>query len=275
MNKLQLRNLPWTNWLGEFVIIVIGVLVALGVDSYRDDQIDEARERVYLANLYADLEIDAENLASALGYARAGLRQTEALMLLVGMNLDNYILRSRLEADGYDRSSIDPQSYIMMIPKDATDVTLRDRGRSDKNTQGSHASWPAGIFDTFVGYEATYSTLLSTGDLKIIQNDKLRRSITAYYERIRRNNADADDIAKNIRKLNELLVDYGINPYNPTELKMLEKVKGIEAALALARDNHHWWYVRKLGIQRSLDDLRAHLHEELKTRNIEILVETP
>ena len=34
--------LPWGRWLGEFVIIVVGVLVALAVDSYREDQIDEA-----------------------------------------------------------------------------------------------------------------------------------------------------------------------------------------------------------------------------------------
>ena len=262
--------LPWGRWLGEFVIIVVGVLVALAVDSYREDQIDEARERVYLANLYADLTIDAANMGGAIGYSRAGLRQTEALMLLLGMNLDSYIVRDRLVRDGYNRASINPNSYIMKLPSNAKEAELSERGRTDADTRGKFASWPAGIFDIFVPYEATYSTLLSTGDLKIIQRDSLRRSITGYYENIRRSNADASDLGYHIRMLNQFLREHGINPYDPDELARIPEVPGIGAALALARDKHHWWYVRKLGIKRSLDSLRAELAEELKVRNIEV-----
>lgn len=268
----KILRLPWLRWLGEFAIIVVGVLVALAVDSYREDRVDDARERVYLANLQADLQIDEVNLRIALGYARTGLRQAEALMFMLDMDLDRYILRSELQKDGYDRATIGPQSYIVTIPRQATEKgLLGKRGRRDEvGEAGAFASWPVGIFDTFTAYEATYNTLLSTGDLKIIQRDSLRRAISSYYERVRRNNADAEDMGLQIQRLNDVLRSNDINPYDPEDLARIGDIPGIKAALALARDRHHWWYVRKLAMRSSFDALQSELSKELQRRGIVI-----
>ena len=68
--------------------------------------------------------------------------------------------------------------------------------------------------------------------------------------------------------MNDVLRENDINPYNPEELQRIGDIPGIEAALALARDRHHWWYVRKLGIKESYDALLAELEKEMRRRGI-------
>ncbi|MDT8340793.1 MAG: hypothetical protein RQ751_04705 [Longimicrobiales bacterium] len=66
---------PWRRWLAEFVVIVVGVLVALGVDAAREAREERAREAAYLEQLHADLTTTADSLRAAIAVeetARAG-----------------------------------------------------------------------------------------------------------------------------------------------------------------------------------------------------------
>lgn len=54
----------------EFVVIVVGVLVALGVDAARDARSDRLREATYLQQLHADLLATAEDLDEAISVDR-------------------------------------------------------------------------------------------------------------------------------------------------------------------------------------------------------------
>ena len=60
MNK---PSLPWGRLAAEFVVIVIGVLVALGVDQWIDALDDRAREREYTVRLRGDLVADTLRFA--------------------------------------------------------------------------------------------------------------------------------------------------------------------------------------------------------------------
>lgn len=53
-----------TKFLGEFVLIVTGVLVSLAGESWWNDREERDRERAYLEQLYQDVE---ENLARLRG----------------------------------------------------------------------------------------------------------------------------------------------------------------------------------------------------------------
>lgn len=56
----------WRRLAAEFVVIVVGVLVALGVDAARDARADRVREATYLGQLQADLSETADHLAEAI-----------------------------------------------------------------------------------------------------------------------------------------------------------------------------------------------------------------
>lgn len=65
----QARNPNWSVWrrlAAEFVVIVIGVLVALAVDAARDTRDEQARETAYLQQLRTDLVATRESLAEAI-----------------------------------------------------------------------------------------------------------------------------------------------------------------------------------------------------------------
>jgi len=67
-------HLNWRRLLGEFLVIVIGVLVALWVDQLREAQANAKLEVEYLQSLIVDLEADL----TAFGETEAWMRRSEA-----------------------------------------------------------------------------------------------------------------------------------------------------------------------------------------------------
>lgn len=64
------RRIPWGRLAAEFVVIVIGVLVALGADAWWSQQGDRDEERAGLQLILADLEADTALIQEFIGYAR-------------------------------------------------------------------------------------------------------------------------------------------------------------------------------------------------------------
>jgi len=67
-------HLNWRRLLGEFVIIVVGVLVALWVDQLREARVNAALEVEYLKSLVIDLEADLAQFDET----EAWMRRSEA-----------------------------------------------------------------------------------------------------------------------------------------------------------------------------------------------------
>jgi hypothetical protein len=63
----------------EFVVIVVGVLVALGVDSWATSQRERALESEYLARLLDDVRFDLEELAMVDSVSRTGIDASQQL----------------------------------------------------------------------------------------------------------------------------------------------------------------------------------------------------
>ena len=68
-----------TRWAGEFAVIVLGVLAALAVDSWREGQETELREQAYLTRLSEDLRADSAIFAER---ARGAQLQADELKAL-------------------------------------------------------------------------------------------------------------------------------------------------------------------------------------------------
>lgn len=63
-------RLNWRLLLGEFIVIVIGVLMALWVDELREDRVNAALEVEYLHSLVNDLEADLASFDEAEAWMR-------------------------------------------------------------------------------------------------------------------------------------------------------------------------------------------------------------
>lgn len=67
-------RINWRLLLGEFIVIVVGVLMALWVDELRDARVDAALEIEYLESFVTDLEADLAQFDET----EAWMRRSEA-----------------------------------------------------------------------------------------------------------------------------------------------------------------------------------------------------
>lgn len=158
--------LRWSpSWLGrvlaEFAVIVLGVLVALGVDDWQSRRAGMIRESYILASLGEDLRADIADFEAA--RANAQMRAAAARYILVEMG-------GPMPADaaivpiGPSRPSPFAPDSLAPTPRDLTDAVQRVAAVAN--------------FDFTAG---TYEEVLSTGELALIRSDSLRRAISRYY----------------------------------------------------------------------------------------------
>ena len=76
--------------LGEFLIIVVGILAALAVDEWREDRAAREVERLYVARLIGDLGQDSATMRAAVA---AGSTKTTALDSIIGNLSDPAAIR--------------------------------------------------------------------------------------------------------------------------------------------------------------------------------------
>ena len=78
------RDRRWGRLLSEFVVIVFGVLVALGVDEWRDTRLDGQIRDALLSGLVTDLVADSNDIAGFVGGSLYRMKWGEALIDVAG-----------------------------------------------------------------------------------------------------------------------------------------------------------------------------------------------
>lgn len=134
-------------WMGEFVVIVVGVLVALGVDDFRSTMDDRNLETYYLEQLSGDLASDEAELG----------RMVAAL--------------DSLEVAGHRWSTLleDPLSRPLLDDISGIDVSWSFVPRLHLKLGHLKVA------------RATYDEILGSGNLRVIRSPVLRRSLAEYY----------------------------------------------------------------------------------------------
>jgi hypothetical protein len=146
--RWRLSKLDFPYLLGELAIVVIGVLIALGVDRWNGEQDDEALERQYLARLSEDL---ASGESSLEGFLARVDRVIGAQALLIESLNDS-------ESEKNWDSLVDEFIWAS-----------RQRGGSD-------------IVDSRLRHDLAYQELINTGRLALIQEVDVRDAISEYYQ---------------------------------------------------------------------------------------------
>jgi len=135
-------QLKWQTALGELAIVVIGILIALGVNQAVDSRGERRVEGEYLASLLADIEEDLSAL-EMFYFPFIESRDTAARWL------DTFVKVPTL-------SISDSVSFIRNI-------------------------YLASAYPTFDSSHSTFEDLSSTGNLRLIDDPQLRRQIIRYY----------------------------------------------------------------------------------------------
>lgn len=137
-----IRSMHWGQILVELTLLVVGILIALAVDSWIDDRRDVRLERQYLELLVRDFDSDLVTLDEALKFEQA---------------------QAAASAFAY-RALRGP-----VVAPDQREAVARALGQLTARR-------------TLRLGRAAYSDLLSTGNLRLIRNAALRDRIVRLYE---------------------------------------------------------------------------------------------
>jgi hypothetical protein len=130
----------------EFIVIVVGVLVALAVDDWRQTRADRELEKHLLTSLRADLEVD----------------EIDA--------------KFQQEAEQQLRDAVD--HILAVVDHPLAPATAR------KDATGKEIDASLRLLKYRVELEVaegTYSEMIATGSFKVIRNTALRTQISKYY----------------------------------------------------------------------------------------------
>jgi len=132
--------------IGEILLVVIGILLALQINTWNQNRINKTTEKKYLTNLVRVLESDT------LLMDRVVLSRFERKM--EGLNLVKQYIRGNYEV------------------KDTMDFLLK-------------VSYGA-VFGTGTGFlnNSAFDGLVSTGNLQLIENEDLKQKINYFYARV-------------------------------------------------------------------------------------------
>lgn len=134
-------KLDWSYAVGELLIVVVGVLIALAIDQWNDDRLERLEEIDAIARLLDDFYTDLQEF----DFRLKAVAKKEASLLRV---------KDALNSD----TGIDPAKFLGDI------ITGADFG------------WNQGL-----ARRATYDNLLGSGKLGIIADSNIRSQIADYY----------------------------------------------------------------------------------------------
>ena len=132
--------------LGEILLVVLGILIALQINNWNQSRIDASKEKVYLVNLRKEIT--------------ANLSFNQALIL--------------------DR--LDAKIEGLQLAKDISENGFQVVDTLEALNKISYGGVFSGGFS--LGVRNYYDELLSTGNLQLIKNDSLKNVVANYYTRI-------------------------------------------------------------------------------------------
>lgn len=133
------KYLPYA--IGEIALVVIGILIALQVNTWNQERLDSKAETAYLRRLLREIEGDLENISSAVKSYEGRKKRAEFLMAT---------------KTNPGLAEADPTYFIESIEY-------------------------AGYTNSPVVADHTYEEIKSSGRLSIITNEQLRTSLSGYY----------------------------------------------------------------------------------------------
>ena len=217
--------------IGEIALVVVGILIALQINNWNQDRIDRKQESEFLRRLISDIEVDRK----LLDFAFAALdRKQEALLMAKRLSENNLVI---------------PYDSLKSIIWDG--ITLSFGPPNERQN-------------------ATYNELVSSGNMGLIQNDKLRNQIAQFYTRwdhtLVRIERRITDYGSLVYKLDDFYNVLPLENNSQVLTRILEKIKlNDEFQPLLMEEINYSGFLRRMFDELSIaiDELIPELESEI------------
>jgi len=138
--------------IGEIMLVIIGILIALQINNWNENRISQLRIGSRLINLTKDLETEIKEMTGILEASKSRIIVNKAI--LIGSNrLGSFSVEDTIFQEYNSKNFIEPNSLIS---------SLR----------------------TLDGNRSTYNGLISSAEFYLIKNQSLANSIQKYYAKV-------------------------------------------------------------------------------------------
>lgn len=173
---------------GEFLVIVIGVLTALGVDQLMEERRERVLERELLQSLIEDLRLDSLDFAALPELAERRAWGAEILL----------------------REFAPESPRGIRVIGDLEDLGPYPTDLTDRQLVGAFAAIGApSDLDVASG---AYGEFSGEGGRRLVRNQSLRRAIHSYYSPVQSNLKFDPRVTEGLRSLESRALDLGVHP---------------------------------------------------------------
>lgn len=192
--------------LAEFVVIVIGILVALAVDDYRELRRDISTEAYLLSQLREDLDADLRELTGII--EDATYKEAAGAVIQSALGNDSQLAQIGPDAEGL-RPGVTPARAVRIIGSTLDfDVTTR-----------------------------TFDQMNQTGSFQTIRDRELRELIVAYYSYIAGENLQVQQEIHRRSRFHDLLERNGLTSHDDvSDARFLAALQQDQELAALIRN---------------------------------------
>jgi hypothetical protein len=114
--------------LGEIVLVVAGILIALQIDAWNDNRLDRIQEREYLASMLDDLALDARRIDHAVAGNTVLLEGLDQLLRTLSLPADTLLEDNRLQRQLFLQALARTYWYLRVDFSELTMSQLKSSG---------------------------------------------------------------------------------------------------------------------------------------------------
>jgi hypothetical protein len=162
--------------IGEILLVVIGILIALQVNNWNQQRISQNKEKLYLQEIRASMEMDLADQNRVFNFNQ---KKIELILQIVSEM-------------GKDKSKTEHMLYLF--------------GLLNQEPEGSLVN-----YDVFIPNRAAFDNMLSSENIGIIQDDQLRSKLSEYYRGEIVDTGTQERVKQIVRKFSDLIVRLGVN----------------------------------------------------------------
>ena len=249
--------------IGEIVLVVVGILIALQINTWNEDRKNRIYEKEYLIRLIEDLDHDQNDLSSVIISNSINLVLAEDALKKLGSDT-SILSQGNASQLAHNAVTIKKKEVIFK------DSLLSDHFELENFGQQLTMLTTARIFDLT---QTTITDLISTGKIEVIRDKTLKKDIQNYYSSSLRQVGNEEDILTPHRRyLVSVFNDLGIPPRSKLSVSDVHDMIRNDQRLAMAIYNIyeanytllHINYARNKSIFRKIQKIKNEIKVALE-----------
>jgi hypothetical protein len=233
------------NWFAvglDFLVVVVGILIAFQITSWNEARKDRSAEQRYLAGLAVNLEADITQAKHGQQASLARLALSEAILQVV--------------VPEHERAG-----FFLEIDRQPTFEEIPFK-------QYPYGGLTASFY--LVSADSTFQELIQTGNIGVFRNRVLVTDLTAYYGKLNRQRGDDGLLLTQAEAMMSYLRENGLGMGDRAGLEEVIALAEADAAflgfVKSAGFLGHWQYSRLVRVEADAQALLSAVQAEIKGR---------